>query len=98
MLKKEWSQQEYLHYKKVYIQKGIQTLLIDTINTPIDGIETILYNPFELKNYPKGTIFVFYCDTGKSTGERLEEYQKKFPDKRCISLFGGRGYWRKTLT
>ena len=97
MQKKEWSQQEYLHYKKINIQNGIQTVLIDTINTPIEGVETILYNPFELQNYPKDTIFVFYCDTGKSTRERLEEFQKKFPDKICISLFGGRGYWRKTL-
>ncbi len=97
MQKKEWSQEEYLQYKETNRQKGIQTLLIDTINTPIEGTETILYNPFELKNYPKDTVFVFYCDTGKSTRERLNEYQKKFPDKKCISLRGGRGYWRKTL-
>lgn len=97
MQKKEWSQEEYLQQKAMNMQKGIQTVLIDTINTPIEGTETVLYNPFELKEYPKDTVFVFYCDTGKSTRERLEEYQKKFPDKRCISLRGGRGYWRKTL-
>jgi hypothetical protein len=97
MQKKEWSQEEYLRYKELNRQKGIQTLLIDTVNTPIEGTETTLYNPFELKKYPKDTVFVFYCDTGKSTRERLNEYQKKFPDKRCISLRGGRGYWRKTL-
>ena len=97
MQKIEWSQEEYLYYKEMNKQKGIQTLLIDTINTPIEGTSTILYNPFELKNYPSDTIFVFYCDTGKSTHERLHEYQKKFPDKRCVSLRGGRGYWRKTL-
>lgn len=97
MQKKEWSQEEYLQQKAMNMQKGIQTVLIDTINTPIEGTETVLYNPFELKEYPKDSVFVFYCDTGKSTRERLEEYQKKFPDKRCISLRGGRGYWRKTL-
>lgn len=97
MQKKEWSQEEYLQQKAMNMQKGIQTVLIDTINTPIEGTETVLYNPFELKAYPKDSVFVFYCDTGKSTRERLEEYQKKFPDKRCISLRGGRGYWRKTL-
>lgn len=97
MQKKEWSQEEYLQYKERNRQIGIQTLLIDTINNPIEGTESILYNPFELKNYTKDTVFVFYCDTGKSTRERLDEYQKKFPDKRCISLRGGRGYWRKTL-
>lgn len=97
MQKQEWSQEEYLQQKAMNMQKGIQTVLIDTINTPIEGTETVLYNPFELKEYPKDSVFVFYCDTGKSTRERLEEYQKKFPDKRCISLRGGRGYWRKTL-
>lgn len=97
MQKKEWSQEEYLQHKEINRKKGIQTVLIDTINTPIEGTETVLYNPFELKEYPQDSVFVFYCDTGKSTRERLEEYQKKFPDKRCISLRGGRGYWRKTL-
>jgi hypothetical protein len=94
--KQEWSQSEYLKYKKAYEKKGIQTLLIDTINAPIDGTETILYNPYELHKYPKGTFFVFYCDTGKSTLERLNEFKQKFPGKNCISLRGGRGYWRRT--
>jgi len=51
--------------------------------------------------YPEGTVFVFYCDTGKETGketkERLPEFRRRFPDKICISLRGGRGYWRKSL-
>ena len=98
MKQEEWSQEEYLKYKKMNLEKGIKTLLVDTINTPIQGAETILYNPYELKKYPKDTIFVFYCDTGKSTRERLNEFQKKFPDKQCISLRGGRGYWRRTCT
>ena len=96
MKKLEWSQNEYLQNKKSLKEKGIQTVLVDTINVPIDGIKTVLYNPHELQAYPEGTIFVFYCDTGKSTMERLEEYQRKFPDKTCISLRGGRGYWRRT--
>ena len=98
MKKLEWSQNEYLKNKKMYEKQGIQTLLIDTINLPIDGMETILYNPYELNSYPEGTIFVFYCDTGKSTMERLEEFQQKFPDKKCVSLRGGRGYWRRTCS
>lgn len=95
MNKKEWSQDEYLHNKKAFEAQGIETLLIDTVNAPIDGVETVLYNPYTLKSYPEGTVFVFYCDTGKSTMERLSEFQQKFPDKKCISLRGGRGYWRR---
>ena len=98
MQKDEWTQEEYLKYKQINEKEGIETILIDTINTPIEGTETVLYNPYELQNYPKDTVFVFYCDTGKSTYERLGEFKKRFPDKRCISLRGGRGYWRKTYS
>jgi hypothetical protein len=44
--------------------------------------------------YPSNTVFVFYCDTGKTTKERLSFYQKKFPNHKCISLKGGRAYFR----
>lgn len=93
----EWTQEEFLKNRKALQNSGVDVLLIDTIANPIDGIQTLLYNPFELQKYPQDTIFVFYCDTGKSTKERLHEYQNRFPDKKCISLRGGRGYWRKTL-
>lgn len=98
MQKQEWTQNEYLQKKKECGQKGIQIILVDTVNAPIEGMDTVLYNPYELQAYPEGTVFVFYCDTGKSTMERLEEYQRRFPDKECISLRGGRGYWRRTCT
>ena len=93
----EWTQEEYLRAKKALEAEGRTVLLVDTIARPIDGADTVLYNPYELKNYPEGTVLVFYCDTGKETKERLPEFRKKFPDKICISLRGGRGYWRKTL-
>ena len=40
--------------------------------------ETTVYNPHELKNEPEGSVFVFYCDTGKATFDRLKEYKEKF--------------------
>ena len=95
--KDEWTQEEYLRAKKELERQGRKVLLVDTIARPIEGTETVLYNPYELKEYPEGTVLVFYCDTGKETKERLAEFRKRFPDKVCISLRGGRGYWRKTL-
>lgn len=92
--KNEWTQQELYKYTKELDQKGIKVVLIDTILKPLEKIDTITYNPYEMQEYPKGTIFVFYCDTGKTTKERLSFYKKKFPDYICISLRGGRGYWR----
>jgi len=93
----EWTQKEFLKNKRELEKQGINVLLIDTILSPIDKIETVIYNPFELLKEPEGSVFVFYCDSGKATLDRLKEYKKKFPKHHCISLKGGRGYWRKNM-
>lgn len=93
----EWTQEEFLHNKQALEAQGVKVLLIDTILNPIEGIETTLYAPPLLKNEPEGSVFVFYCDSGKSSKERLKEFRSKFPHHVCISLRGGRGYWRKNL-
>lgn len=90
----EWTQQELYKNIKIYKKNGVQVILIDTILKPLEKIDTMLYNPYEMEKFPKGTVFVFYCDTGKSTKERLNYFKKKFPDYLCISLRGGRAYWR----
>ena len=91
----EWTQEDFLREKKRLEAAGVRVLLIDTILSPIERMETVTYNPPLLAKEPEGSVFVFYCDTGKATRERLEEYRKRFPGKHCISLRGGRGYWRK---
>jgi hypothetical protein len=92
--KDEWTQKQLYKYSKELELNNIKVILIDTILKPLDRIETITYNPYEMNLMPKGSVFVFYCDTGKTTKERLSYYKKKFPDYICISLRGGRGYWR----
>ena len=96
-IKDEWTQEEFLKAKQELEKKGITVLLVDTILNPIEKAQTVVYNPYELKQYPKGSVFVFYCDTGKETKERLSEFKKKFPEHHCVSLKGGRGYWRKNM-
>jgi len=93
----EWTQKEFLQNKMKLEKEGVKVLLVDTILSPIDKADTITYNPYELQNEPEGSVFVFYCDTGKATLDRLSEYKKKFPKHHCISLKGGRGYWRKNM-
>ena len=93
----EWTQKEFLENRQKLEKEGIEVVLIDTILSPIEKAKTVVYNPYELKNYPDGSVFVFYCDTGKATLDRLEEYKEKFPNMHCISLKGGRGYWRKNM-
>lgn len=90
----EWTQQELFKNTKELEKNDIKVVLIDTILKPLANIETITYNPYEMNEYPKGTVFVFYCDSGKTTKARLDYYKSKFPDYKCISLRGGRGYWR----
>ena len=92
--KDEWTQKEFLQNKRELGKKGIEVILIDTILKPIVQIETRVYNPYERELLPENTGFGFYCDTGKTTKERLEYYKKKFPKHKCISLRGGRGYYR----
>ena len=94
---KEWTQKEFLQNKQKLEAKGIKVILVDTILSPIDKATTTIYNPYELQKEPKGSVFVFYCDTGKATLDRLQEYKAKFPNHHCISLKGGRGYWRKNM-
>ena len=94
----EWTQEEYLRNKMHLEKEGIKVILIDTILSPIDKANSIVYNPYELKLEPKGSVFVFYCESGKSTLNRLSEYKAKFPEYICISLKGGRGYWRKNMS
>lgn len=93
----EWTQREFLENKKKLEKEGIKVLLIDTILSPIDKADAVTYNPYELQQEPEGSVFVFYCDTGKSTLDRLKEFKTKFPKQHCISLKGGRGYWRKNM-
>ena len=94
---KEWTQKEYLQNKIQLEKEGIQVLLVDTILSPIEKAQTTVYNPHELQNLPEGSVLVFYCNTGKATLDRLQEYKDKFPKLHCISLKGGRGYWRKNM-
>ncbi len=94
----EWTQEEYLREKARLEHEGVAVVLVDTILSPIEKSGSITYNPYELSKYPEGSVFVFYCDTGKGTKERLGEFRKKFPKYHCISLYGGRGYWRKNMT
>ncbi|MFX4266832.1 hypothetical protein ACOL29_04120 [Aliarcobacter butzleri] len=93
-LKDEWTQEELFRNKKILEKEGVKVVVIDTILKPLEAIETITYNPYEMNNYPKNTVFVFYCDTGKTTKERIGYYKKKFPNYKCVSLKGGRAYFR----
>ena len=93
----EWTQKEFLENKIKLEKNGIKVILVDTILVPMEKTDSQTYNPFELKQEPEGSVFVFYCDTGKATLDRLKEYKSKFPKYHCISLRGGKGYWRKNM-
>ena len=93
----EWTQKEFLENKIALEREGVEVVLVDTILSPIQKAKAITYNPYEMNKYKDGTVFVFYCDTGKATLNRLKEYKEKFPNNHCVSLKGGRGYWRVNM-
>ncbi len=93
----EWTQEEYLKAKKTLDKSGVQVVLVDTILSPLGKEDVVTYNPYELKKYPEGSVFVFYCDSGKATKEHLNKYREKLPEHHCVSLRGGRGYWRHNM-
>ncbi len=93
----QWTQKEFLEAKRDLAKENIEVILIDTILSPIEKALTTVFNPHELKAYPDGSVFVFYCDSGKATLDRLQEYKDRFPTMHCVSLKGGRGYWRKNM-
>ena len=91
----EWSQEQFLKNRALLEDLGIKVFLVDTIAVPIHGVDSYIYNPPKMRDEPKGSVFVFYCDTGKSSKERLAEFRSKFPDFFCISLKGGKAYWNR---
>jgi len=93
----EWTQKEFLTNKKSLQKEGVDVVLVDTILAPIEKADTVTYNKYTLQEYKEGTVFVFYCDTGKASLNRLKEYKERFPNNPCISLKGGRGYWRVNM-
>ena len=97
LYKDEWTQKEFLENKKELEKQGVKVLLVDTVLSPIEKADSVVYNPYELSKEPEGSVFVFYCDTGKATLNRLKEYKERFPKHHCISLKGGKGYWRKNM-
>ena len=74
------------------LNASIQSLM-DSGLTVVFGSPDMIER-YEMNNYPKNTVFVFYCDTGKTTKERIGYYKKKFPNYKCVSLKGGRAYFR----
>ena len=80
-IKKELTQKELFDVMERLEEEGVETVLVDTM----------------LEKEPEGSVFVFYCDTGKSTMERLPAFERQFPDHRVASLRGGRSRWRETL-
>lgn len=94
----EWTQEELLNYQKSLKEEGVEIVLVDTVLRPINSSEVKCerYNPYELlaKYDKEKTVFVLYCDTGKSTKERISYFRSKLDGFKVVSLKGGRGYWR----
>lgn len=55
---------EYFSYKKALESDGIQVVLVDMINHPVEDAVAISNELFFGNQYPEGTYFVLYCHSG----------------------------------
>ncbi len=55
----EWTQKEFLENKRDLEKVGVKVILVDTILSPIEKADTVLYNPYELLKEPEGSVLYF---------------------------------------
>ncbi|MCD5383036.1 rhodanese-like domain-containing protein [Candidatus Gracilibacteria bacterium] len=88
-----WDKQTFLKKKE---ELGDKIVLVDMINHPIEGQETVPISNemFESGEYPDGTIFVLYCHSGGSSGYVQKQLASKYPQYEFVNLAGGVGLWQ----
>jgi len=88
----KWNWDEYFTKKKELKEKGVEVVLVDMINRPVEGSVPISNELFEGK-YPEGTHFVLYCHSGGSSGFLQKTLSKEFPKYTFINLAGGIAFY-----
>jgi rhodanese-related sulfurtransferase len=82
-----WTWEQYFEKKK---ELGDKIVLVDMIGHPVPGSIPLSNELLEGK-YPKGTIFVFYCHSGGSSGALQKRLTPAYPEYTFINLLGGMG-------
>ena len=84
-----WTWREYFDQKKVLESQGINVVLVDMINHPVEGSVPISNELFFGNQYPDGTYFVLYCHSGGSSGYVQMQLKPQLPQYTIINMDGG---------
>ena len=90
---KSWDWKTYFQKRKELEEQGVDIILVDMIDHPVDG-STPISNELFTGNYPEGTYFVLYCHSGATSGSLQKKLAPEFPHYEFINLEGGiRAYY-----
>ena len=84
---------EYFSYKKTLESDGIQVVLVDMINHPVEDAVAISNELFFGNQYPEGTYFVLYCHSGWSSGYVQMQLTPALPQYKFINMSWGIGMY-----
>ncbi len=85
----KWTRTEYFTNKKELESQGINVVLVDMINHPIDWSVPISNEIFFGNQYPEGTYFILYCHSGWSSGYVQMQLKPQLPQYNIINMDGG---------
>lgn len=89
----KWTWTEYFENKKKLESDGIQVVLVDMINHPVENAVPISNELFFGNQYPKGTYFALYCHSGGSSGYVQMQLRPALPQYHFINIAGGIGMY-----
>ena len=85
----KWTRTQYFANKKEFEEQGIQVVLVDMINHPVEGAIPISNEIFFGNQYPEGTHFCLYCHSGGSSGYVQMQIKEQLPQYTIINIDGG---------
>lgn len=86
---KQWSWQEYKTNKAQLEAAGVQVVLVDMINHPVEDAVLISNELFMSGKYPEGTYFCLYCHSGGSSGFLQKQLEAQLPKYKYVNMGGG---------
>lgn len=84
-----WTWTEYFENKKILDSHGVNVVLVDMINHPVEGALPISNELFFGNKYPDGTFFVLYCHSGWSSWYVQMQLKPALPQYTFVNLEGG---------
>ena len=90
-----WTRNQYFHHRKKLESEGVTVILVDMTGHPIEDSVPVSDELFFGGQYPEGTYFVLYCDSGCTiSGYTKDKLIPLFPQYHFIDISSGTGMYR----